>query len=697
MKLLYYHKFLESFMRLNKQTQKRVLDFHKKFEENPKSAAIHLEPIHNFRDPSLRTARVDQKYRAIIKVMPRDEYYIMWVDNHDEAMDWAKNKRFDWNEKTHSLQVYQELEAQDATDLVLHGPVDHTAAGIGRYAEDQLRDLGVPEHLVASVQTISDVGVLEKYEPYLPQEVFERLFQLLDGDPIEGILEEVREGRAMDEDESGSANNARYFIELTEDEALNDAMTGQLETWKLYLHPTQRFIAEGTFKGPVKVTGGAGTGKTVAAMHRLRRLAEKNTSGRPILFTTFTRALTANLEKQAQSWGLVAPDVHVTHLDGLARRLAREFGILDDKVKTEFSGDFYHGILEDLLDEVVFAHDEDFLRREFEDVVLHHGFSSLEDYLRVSREGRGKPLTRRQRTQIWRFIEQLMDRIVAAGRMHRLDLFNRVTRHLKAQGLTPYQHVIADELQDFSNPELRFIRALVKKKPDDLLLVGDPMQEVYRKKINFTKCGVEIRGKRSRRLKINYRTTEEIKRLAVSVIKDCRYEDFNGEEESRSGYLSLFHGDRPRYGLFRNRDEELASVSKRIEALIEDGVALKSICVAARSRGLLKDVVTLFRNKEWLYCRIEKSKRDGDSSGIHLVTFHSIKGLEFKHVFLMDVNARTAPLIPPEIRHIQHTDSELYEAHLRSERSLMYVAASRAMQKLAITGVGEPSPYLEIG
>ena len=101
-----------------------------------------------------------------------------------------KNKRFDWNEKTHSLQVYQELEAQDATDLVLHGPVDHTAAGIGRYAEDQLRDLGVPEHLVASVQTISDVGVLEKYEPYLPQEVFERLFQLLDGDPIEGILEE---------------------------------------------------------------------------------------------------------------------------------------------------------------------------------------------------------------------------------------------------------------------------------------------------------------------------------------------------------------------------------------------------------------------------------------------------------------------------------------------------------------------------
>lgn len=697
MKLLQYDQFLDSFMRLNRQTQKKVSDFQKKFRENPKSAAINLEAIHNFKDASLRTARIDQKYRIIIKLMPNEEYYLMWVDNHDEAMDWARNKRFDWNDKTQNLQVYEEINPQDQTDAVVHGPSDDTAVGIGQYPEDQLREIGVPEHLVQRVQSISDMDVLEKFERYLPEEVFERLFQLLDGHPIEGIIEEVKEGLAADEDESGSANNGRHFIELTDDEALNAAMTGKLEKWKFYLHPSQRNIVEGDFKGPVKVTGGAGTGKTVAAMHRLRRLHQENVSGRPILFTTFTRALTSNLEKQAKSWGMVAPDVQVMHLDGVARQLGKKFGILDEQVKTEFSGDFYQGILEGLLDEIVFPYDEDFLRREFEDVVLFHGAVTLQDYLRVPRTGRGKPLTRRQRTEVWGVLEQLMARISKAGKMHRLDLFNRVARHLKEHGLTPYHHVIADELQDFSNPELRLIRALVEGKTNDLLLVGDPMQEVYKRRVNFTKCGIEVRGKRSRRLKINYRTTEEIKRLAVSVIQDCRYEDFNGEEESRAGYLSLFHGERPRYELFRNRDAELASVSNRIEALVADGVSFHSICIAARTRSPLKEFTTMLRKEKWPYCKIEGNRREGDANGIHIVTFHSIKGLEFKHVFLVDVNSRTAPLIPTSVRQIQNTDPEYFEAHLRSERSLVYVAASRAMQQLSISGIGEATSYLQVG
>ncbi|MDA8695407.1 AAA family ATPase [Flavobacteriales bacterium] len=697
MKLLFYDQFLDSLIQLNKQTQKRVKDFQKKFRENPKSAAINLESIHNFKDKTLRTARIDQKYRIIIKLMPNDEYYLMWVDNHDEAMDWARNKRFDWNTQTQNLQVYEELDVQDQTEEFVHGPVDDTSTGIGEYSEGQLREIGVPEHLLVRAQSITGFDVLEKYEGYLPDEVFERLFQLLDGHPIEGIIEEVKDGLASDEDASGSANNGRHFIELTDDDALNEAITGTLEKWKYYLHPSQRAIVDGRFKGPMKVTGGAGTGKTVAAMHRLKRLHGQNATGRPILFTTFTRALTSNLAKQAKAWGMVAPDVQVMHLDGIARQLGKQFGILDDRVKTEFDGNFYHGILEDLLDQVVSRWDEDFLRREYEDVILFHGVTDLQGYLKVPRAGRGQPLTRRQRTEVWAVMEQLIERITAAGKMHRLELFNRVSRHLKTEEIHPFCHVIADELQDFSNPELRLIRAMVEKKPDDLLLVGDPMQEVYKRRVNFTKCGIEVRGKRSRRLKINYRTTEEIKRLAVSVIASCKYEDFDGAEESKAGYLSLFHGDRPRYELFRNRNAELAGLSTRIESLLAEGVALQSICVAARSRDPLKEVTRQLHATGWPYCKIEGSKRTGDAKGIHIVTFHSIKGLEFKHVFLVDVNSRTAPLIPSALRQVQHTDTEYYEAHLRSERSLVYVAASRAMQKLYITGIGEPTTYLEIG
>ncbi len=91
MKLFIYDKFWDAFLKINKGTQSKVTDFISKFRTDSKSPAINLEAISTFKDQSLRTARIDQKYRAILKEVQAGELYLLvWIDNHDEAMDWAK-------------------------------------------------------------------------------------------------------------------------------------------------------------------------------------------------------------------------------------------------------------------------------------------------------------------------------------------------------------------------------------------------------------------------------------------------------------------------------------------------------------------------------------------------------------------------------------------------------------------------------
>ena len=80
---------------------------------------------------------------------------------------------------------------------------------------------------------------------------------------------------------------------------------------------------------------------------------------------------------------------------------------------------------------------------------------------------------------------------------------------------------------------------LVQEGRNDLFLTGDPIQRIYSgRKINFGAAGINVRGVRSRRLKINYRTTEPIKRVAVSVVKGQTFDDMDGGTESIKGYVN---------------------------------------------------------------------------------------------------------------------------------------------------------------
>lgn len=700
MKLLFYDKFFDSLIELPKGIQKKVIDFQKKFRENSKSSGIHLEPIQSFKDSSLRSARVDQTYRAIIKVPESGEtYYLLWVDHHDKAYDWATNKVFQWNENTQSMQVFTAPEVlEEESDVEVEPNLAKISGLFSDFEDIDLLKIGVPKVLLPSIRGILTLDDLEKIEKFIPQDTFENLFYLADGAAIEQLIFEIEEGKASsinEEEKIRSINNQRSFIELTDDDLFNEILEGNLNKWKYYLHPSQRKLVTGAFTGTVKVSGGAGTGKTVAALHRMKYLAETRQSGEKILFTTFTKALTENLNGLANDLEIDLKDVTVSNIDALAFDLVKDFLLIPNHYKVFGLHQIKNPeeIWEDVLGSELTSFELEFLVREYSDIILYHDVKSLEEYLKAPRMGRGKAISRTQRKEIWSLVKKYNDNKAQYGYYHKEELYNLLVNFLKSHDTKVYDYALVDELQDFSNVELRVVRALVSEKPNDLFLVGDPLQKIYNKRINFSQTGINVRGKRSRRLRINYRTTEEIKKLAISIVNDEHYDDFDGQEEEKGGYVSLFHGQHPQYNIFHSKTEEIDFVLREVALLLEGEYKPEEIAIASRTKNGIKDFKSQLHLKNVPYAEYENGSKVGHQHGVNLLTFHNIKGLEFKQVFLVDVNNRTCPKLFEDLKNWPESEKQSY---FKNEKSLLYVAVSRAIQRVSITGIGSKSELVKL-
>ena len=685
----------EKLFLLPKKVQKKVVEFQDKFKKNPYGHAINLEPIAGFKDGNMRTARIGDDYRAIIGLLPNDDYCLLYVDHHDEAMQWARNKRFERNKMTGTIQVVPILTAAEpaCTDT----PAESSQIlPFAAYSDEQLLKIGVPENLLALVRGIRDLEDLDKNEDNLPADVFEHLFDLLDEKNIDQIIAEIEEGRNASDD-AQNANNKSHFIEITGENELEKYLDGDFEKWQIFLHPTQRVLVESDYKGSVKVTGGGGTGKTVAALHRLKRLSE-GAPRKSILYTTYTKALIRNVRQKIRNLHVNEDACVIDNIDGLLSEVASKYGIKPkgwnvlDYIKVDYGKTKNQEIWEDIVDNNLTAFDADFLYQEYLDVIAYNNITDLKAYLRQPRRGRSKALSVKQRMEIWKLVEMYVAEKKEQHYFDRSELFNITANYLNDNGIHPFAHIIADEIQDFSNPELRFLRALTPEGPNDLFMVGDPYQRIYNnRQINFSSVGINVRGKRSRRLKVNYRTTEEIKRQAVSVVKGCAYDNFDGEAEKLDGYVSLMHGPQPEYNVYPSPQEEQNAVLKFIKECHEGGISYKDIAIANPRRDGLRDFQSSLHISGIPYKNLENSD-NGDVDGIVLSTMHNMKGLEFKVVIITGINHNSFPSKPYNWNGM---DKREQTNHMMNQRSLMYVAITRAMQKVLITGVGEKSELLK--
>ncbi len=698
MRLFLSDTFYDAVLELPKEIQKKVVAFQKKLREDPTSKGLHIEPIKGVKNETMRTARVDDKYRVVLGILGEDSYHLLYVGNHENAYDWSMRKRLVWNEHTQTTQLVSINDIEDTPTFKEEKTQNENSYLFEGIPKEKILNLGVPEDMLDKVMQIHSLEDLDALEEDLPTDAFENLFNLHDGGNIDDIIAEIKEGQAQGgEDKLLSNNNKRRFVELTDDDALQNIIDQDLDKWQIFLHPSQRKLVDADYKGTMKVSGGAGTGKTIAAIHRLKHLCED--ANAKVLFTTYTLALSENLRGLIKKMDINPSRYNLGNIDKVLLQIANEFKVKQGYKVLDYLGD--KGSLKlwrEILETQVTSFDEEFLYDEYIYVIVYFGNTDLKQYLLQQRIGRTKALSRKQRMEVWGLIEKYVALKNERKVVDRLELFNEVTKYLNENNIHPYTNVIADEFQDFSNPELKFLRALVAEGRNDLFLTGDPLQRIYSgRKINFSTAGINVRGFRSRRLKINYRTTEPIRRVAMSVVKGLSYDDMDGGVESTSGYVSLIHGgEKPIYEMVGNVNEEIEKIIGWINTCKESGINYTDICVTAPSKGLMKELSSRFHKDNIPYLVVEGANKTGSIDGITLCTFHSLKGLEFKVIILMEVNERNLPSKVTDTYPFIGMDEVDKKEFFSSKRSLLYVAITRARQLVFMIGFGEPTGLIKI-
>ena len=687
--------FFTAFAALPKQTQSKVSDFIGKFQANPKSPGINYEKINDATDNKICSVRIDDTYRGI--VVRQEEtgvYLLLWVDHHDEAYDWARRKKCTVNQKTGNIQVY-DVQREAEVNIVSPNAVN------GLFSQFSTRDLqriGVPDEQVMFVQKIRDLTDFYNSKSSLPADAYENLEWLANDFSISDVLSMI-EGSSVDvaENDLGSAlslfGTMKSFYIVSGEDELNRIMADPLEKWRVFLHPTQRKAVENMYSGPARVLGGAGTGKTVVAMHRARFLASKMTGSNRILFTTFTANLAADIKENLKALCTTQEFRHieVVNLDAWVYQYLKSSGYGASIIYDESLNAIWEEAIQK--SEVSENFTASFYSEEWSKVVAAQDAFTKELYLKALRIGRYTRLDRKKRIQVWCVFDEYL-KITRARGLRDIDTALYECRKIAESDLPgiKYHHIIVDEGQDISPNAYKLLRVLAgEEHKNDLFIVGDTHQRIYKNKTTLSKCGINIRG-RSIYLRINYRTTEEIRKYAFALLKGIPFDDLDENYDDGKVCQSLTHGEMPSVSNFKDATSEYAFIISEIKNLINSGVDSKTICVVARTHKLLNDYIAQLMHAGLRVFEIKRSQLDDrNCNGIRIATMHRVKGLEFGYMFVAAVNNRVIPLASA----VGHTDTPSEVESTTTERSLLYVALTRAQKKAYITSYGTPSEFLK--
>jgi superfamily I DNA/RNA helicase len=706
-------EFLTAYSRLPVGIQKKVREFTEKFQQDPTHPGIHFERI-QAADDKVRSVRIDQAYRAIVVHPPRGDVYLcVWVDHHDEAYRWVRNKRFEVNPASGVFQLFEvEAAPPKQPEPVVPPREERRPRAVARdprrglfaaHDDEALLLAGVPLPLLPSVRALASDADLDSLRPHLPEDAAEVLYGLAMGMGLEEALTEVERAATrkpkVDVEDFAAAlaepASQRQFLVVQGDRDLTAVLNQPLAQWRVFLHPTQQRLATMHASGPVRVLGGAGTGKTVVLMHRARHLASKLQDGEKLLVTTFTRNLAADLLDNLRTLcGDGSPElrrIEVTNLHAwamqfLARSQVRYTPLTEARERQER--------MEIAIDEIGESSlPRTFFLEEWDRIVLAQEILDRDSYLAARRTGRGVRLDRRQRALAWDVFARYRKNLERDRRLEWQDVVREARLLLeKKVGRPPFQAVCADESQDFTASELRLIRALAPRGPNDLFLVGDGHQRIYGKPVVMSQCGIDVRG-RSRKLKLNYRTTDRIARRGIAILHGVPIDDLDGGSDTLRGYTSLRTGIEPEITIFGNEAQEADFVVRKLRSWIAAGTAPENICVATRVGQPLKSRYQPILSQHGIPSVILEGDKETAGPGVRLATMHRMKGLEFQNVLLANVSEGVAPFAAA----LNSDDPTTRDAAKHQERCLLYVACTRARDELAICGFGRPSPFLSQG
>ena len=454
--------------RLEAKDAKRVWKFLSKFLENPSHPSLSLERITKTKNENLWSARISQELRAIVH--KEGEFWtILHADHHDAAYQWASRKQIARHSKTGVLQIVESPEVVEkqvpdflTVNLALPSLFDE-------HEDEYLVSLGVPETWLPTLQKIKSEEMLLDVVFDLPEDVGERLLNLAAGELVAPPvpLSSEQPGRER-------ANVQRRFFVLDDNADLMRMLEAPLETWIAFLHPSQQKLATGEFSGPLKVTGGAGTGKTVVALHRSRYLARQ---GKRVLLTSYVKTLCENMSRSLSLLCTAEELALITVSTVYKQALTLSVGKGQKLKPVERSQ------LQALLEEAHFPScplDSTMLLTEWDTIIQDQGITRWEQYKATSRTGRGFSLSTKGREQVWPIFEKTLMTLQAQGQADWSSIC-RQAREFIESGIvsSPFDAVVVDELQDLRPQEIKFLSALAGSEPNALTLVGDGGQKIY--------------------------------------------------------------------------------------------------------------------------------------------------------------------------------------------------------------------------
>lgn len=704
-KLVFDKDFLDDFARLEPSVRQKVRELPGKFSEAAHTG-VHLEKINGASDERVRTVRVDQFWRGVVVNLGEGRYALLRVLAHDDANQWAMRQRFGVNPVTGLVELIDVAAVAEQIEVLEPASVGTGRAPVFASVSDgDFRQLGVDGEIIPLLRRLTDEAEVIAIASLLPKAQGDAVLLLADGKTPDEVWAELAADYLLKQEKVDTddletaldrAGSKAEFIVTTNDDELLALLSGDFEAWRTFLHPAQRFLAERpVFNGPVKVTGGAGTGKTVAAIHRARFLArqliESGDRTSRVLFATYTTSLARNLERVMQSF--CDPQefkrINISTVDALASQTLIAAG-------TRLRPAFDQGLREkadvaatmSALDE--FDLDGRFLLTEWEQVVIGRRIESLAEYVTTPRSGRGRPLSRPARKSVWAAASRLSGDLLQSGFASFPQMADLAADQISSRSERPYAHVVVDEAQDLHPAQWRLLRAAVASGPNDMFIVGDAHQRIYDNRVSLASLGIETRG-RSRRLKVNYRTSQQILGWALGILTGETIDDLDGNAERQVGYRSEFQGPPPTVRVFDTSSEESKFVLELVKSWISEKIVPGSIGVVARTNDALTGIEGALNSSG-----VEWSNLGGAGSvkGVLVGTMHSSKGLEFERLIVVGVSKDRVPA--PFSMANPSVDPEKYADDLQRERCLLYVACTRARDALVVTSSGTLSDLVPL-
>lgn len=672
--------FTDSLTRLTGDEQKAVKTTAFDLQVNPANPGLQFHRIERCKDKHFWSIRAGRDIRMIVHKTDAS-LLLCYVDHHDKAYQWAEKRKLERHPKTGAAQLVEIRETvreiEVPTDVeATPQPSPPCLSGVVR---EDLLTYGVPNEWVDDCLAADEDSLLSIADR-LPSEAAEALLVLATGG-----RPEPRTVAAEDADPFSHPDAQRRFRVLDNADELAAALDAPWEKWIVFLHPVQRGFVDRRFIGPARVSGSAGTGKTVVAIHRAAEALKSNQGH--VLLTTFSADLAKSLRQKVKllvgnerlSPHLPEPGASPTLVVASVDEIATQLLAVDAGQVTMVDDDELLDLIKAIVEEEkLFSLSPQFLLDEWNDVVDGWNLADWPEYRDFKRLGRKTRLREADRKQVWRVFERLREALSRQDAQTMAMVYSTLAKSTAC----PFHAVIVDECQDVSPAQLRFLCRLAQKSPGELFFAGDLGQRIFQTPFSWSSLGVDIRG-RSRTLKINYRTSHQIRRSADCLL-DGALSDVDGNEEHRDGTVSIFNGPAPTVYVADDEDAESDHVAEWLLARVNENIEPSEIAIFGRTEAQLARARDAIR---------KASDISGHGlGGIRLATMHAAKGLEFRCVCVIACDDNIIPL-EERIRAIgDHADLEdLYN----TERHLLYVACTRARDQLLVIGVDPASEFLE--